>query len=77
MKTLYFLDEQHTAERIIKTETDVVGYVDNEIVFRFSGVTDFSIFTLADGQTFDKMPVSDHERIEQLENMIIMMMEVM
>jgi hypothetical protein len=43
-----------TAETIVKTDTDIIGYdADGTEVFAFRGISDFSQFTLAEGQVFD------------------------
>ncbi|BDR64414.1 hypothetical protein [Clostridium tetani] len=53
MKKLIVNDEVYQAEKIIKTETDIIGYIDDKEVFAFRGVKDFSIFKLEDRQEFD------------------------
>lgn len=53
MKKLMFNNQTFEAEKIIKSNTDIVGkdLNDNEL-FAFRGISDFSQFSL-DGQTFD------------------------
>ncbi|MFX3616211.1 MAG: hypothetical protein ACE3JK_01605 [Sporolactobacillus sp.] len=50
------------ADKIVKTDTDIVGYdsAGNEL-FAFRGISDFSKFTLADGEEFDTEddPIAD------------------
>lgn len=53
MKTLIFNNEEYQAERIVKTNTDIIGYNGNAEVFSFKGISDFSLFQLAEGQEWD------------------------
>lgn len=57
MKTLIFGSgedlEIYEAEIIIKTDTDIIGYINDNEVFAFKGIKDFSIFKLENGQEFD------------------------
>lgn len=54
MKTLNFNNEQYKAEKIIKTETDIVGQDANgNELFAFRGINDFTGFALEEGQIFD------------------------
>ena len=53
MKTLIHDDKKYQAEKIIKTDTDIVGYTGEKIEFAFRGIKDFSLFRLADGQEWD------------------------
>lgn len=54
MKILNFNNQQFQAEKIIKTEKDIIGEdLNGNEVFTFRGVTDFSLFTLEQGQEFD------------------------
>ena len=54
MKILNFNNEQFKADKIVKSNTDIIGRDSsgNEI-FAFRGISDFSGFTLKEGQTFD------------------------
>jgi hypothetical protein len=61
MKTLIHDDKKYQAEKIIKTDTDIVGYTGEKIEFAFRGIKDFSLFRLADGQEWD---VSEDEQQE-------------
>ena len=62
MKKLIFNNETFEAEKIIKTDTDIIGKDINGIeVFAFSGISDFTGFTLEDGQTFDIEEPSEQE----------------
>lgn len=54
MKILNFNNQEFKAEKIIKTDTDIVGKDSSGIeVFSFKGISDFSQFSLEEGQTFD------------------------
>lgn len=61
MKTLLFNGETFEAEKIIKTDTSIIGYNDETEVFAFRGISDFNLFELQDGEY-------DADRIEQLES---------
>lgn len=67
MKNLVFLDESYYADKIIKTDTDIIGTdkVGNEL-FAFKGIKDFSLFKLENGE-FD---ISEKTEIEQLKEEI-------
>lgn len=49
MKTLSFNNEEYQAERIVKTETDIIGYNGDSVVFSFKGISDFTLFELVEG----------------------------
>jgi len=55
MKILTFNEEQFKAEKIVKTDKDIIGKdaIENE-VFAFRGISDFTGFTLEEGQSFDE-----------------------
>lgn len=54
MKILTFNKEQFKAEKIIKSETDIIGKdINGNEVFAFRGISNFSGFALEEGQTFD------------------------
>jgi hypothetical protein len=53
MKTLIINGETYQAERIIKTNTSIVGYNHESEVFAFRGIQDFSQFQLEEGQAWD------------------------
>lgn len=56
MKTLTFNDEDFKAEKIIKTDSDIIGYDSNDSeVFKFHIIGDFSKFSLAEGETYDTL----------------------
>lgn len=74
MKKLNFNGQIFESERIIKTNDSIIGYNGDVVVFKFSGISDFSGFTLADGQMFDEPIISDAERITELEQIINMLL---
>ena len=47
MKTLFISGEELQAERVVKTNTDIIGYNGNTEVFSFKGISDFTQFKLA------------------------------
>ena len=54
MKTLKFNQEEYKAEKIIKTENSIIGQdLQGNEAFAFRGISDFSLFELEDGQSFD------------------------
>jgi len=54
MKTLLFNGETYEAEKIIKTDSDIIGYdLDDNVVFSFKGISDFTLFQLEEGQHWD------------------------
>lgn len=64
MKLLNFSNEQFQAEKIVKTDTDIVGYDSNRNeLFTFRGISDFSGFTLEEGQTFNTEEPSEQEAL--------------
>jgi len=73
MKTLIFNNEEYQAERIVKTNTDIIGYNGNTEVFSFKGISDFSLFQLANGEVFD-IDLSPETRITALEEALLMLL---
>jgi len=63
MKTLYNEDQTYQAEEIVKTKDSIIGYVNGEEVFSLRGISDFSHFTLNEGQMFDKPKLTDVENL--------------
>jgi|LFRM01.1.fsa_nt_gb hypothetical protein len=53
MKTLFVRGDEYQAEKIVKTNTSIVGYVGKLEIFAFRGIKDFSQFQLAEGQEWD------------------------
>lgn len=67
MKTLHFNDEIFTAEKIIKSSTDIMGYdIPGNIIFSFNGISDFTKFVLEDEQTFD----AERPNVQELQQQI-------
>jgi hypothetical protein len=71
MKTIYVNGEELQAERIVKTNTDIIGYNGNNEVFSFRGISDFSQFQLAEGESYD-IDLSPEARILALEEALLM-----
>lgn len=68
MKKLIHDGEEYIAEKIVKTDTDIIGYNGETEVFVFRGISDFSQFQLAEGQEWDVDPETEKEqRITDLE----------
>ena len=79
MKKLTVNNEIFEAEKIIKTDKNIIGYDinDNEI-FSFKGISDFTGFVLKDENDivieFAIPQATDAERLKGLENAINMLM---
>lgn len=55
MKTLNFNNKMFQADKIIKTSIDITGQDSNgKELFAFRGISDFTLFKLEEGQSFDK-----------------------
>lgn len=68
MKTLNFNDEQFQAEKIIKTENSIIGQDSNDnVLFTFKGISDFTLFTLDGNQEFDVAEPSKAELKELID----------
>lgn len=68
MKKLTFLDSVYEAERIVKTDTDIIGYNGKNEIFSFRGISDFSAFVI-DGEfdvEVDELAVlrADNEKLK-------------
>lgn len=63
MKTLHYANETFQAEEIVKTKDSIIGYTDGNEVFSLRGISDFSHFTLDEGQVFDKPKLTDVENL--------------
>lgn len=50
MKTLLVADKEFKAEKIVKTDNEIIGYNGNSEVFAFRGIQDFSLFVLNDSK---------------------------
>lgn len=73
MKTLTVNNETYQAERIVKTNTDIIGYNGNTEVFVLRGISDFTQFKLAEGESFDS-DLSPEARIQALEEALLMLL---
>ncbi|MCJ8008127.1 hypothetical protein ACFFMO_08730 [Lederbergia wuyishanensis] len=74
MKNLIAYGEVFEAEKIVKSDTSIIGYIGNSEVFAFRGITDFSSFKLIDGQEFDIDEISQLKisQAEQFETILIL-----
>lgn len=76
MKKLEFLGEFYEAERIVKEDNSITGYIDNLKVFSFQGITDFSLFKF-DDEDFDLDENSLlKERLKSAEEALMFLMEL-
>ena len=66
MKILYVGDEIYKAEKIIKSDKTIIGYIGNVETFSFRGIKDFTQFKLKDGQEWD-IPKEDEQALHQLD----------
>lgn len=77
MKTLKFNQEEYKAEKIIKTENAIIGQdLQGSEVFAFRGISDFALFELEDGQSFDideKEILQEKIKLLEQENLTNMM----
>lgn len=73
MKKLTVNNETYQAERIVKTNTDIIGYNGNTEVFVLRGISDFTQFKLAEGESFDT-DLSPEARIQVLEEALLMLL---
>lgn len=64
MKTLRVAGEVYEAEKIIKTETDVIGYTNGHEVFKFGGIRNMDAYSLADGAEWDQKELTEKEELE-------------
>ena len=73
MKYLYVNGElAGEAEKIVKTETSIIGYNGNSVVFAFKGIKDFSKFQLEEGQEWNVDEKTEMaQRINDLELYIL------
>ena len=53
MKILNFSGETYQADKIVKTQNSIIGYNNNQEIFAFRGINDFSAFQLSEGQEWD------------------------
>jgi len=79
MKKLLFNNEIYEAEKIIKTDKDILGYdINNNEIFSFKGLSDFTGFVLKDENDivieFDLPQMTDAERLKSVEDVVNMLM---
>lgn len=70
MKQLHFNGQVFEGERLVRNADSITGYDAKKEIFAFRGVSDFSGFTLGEGQEFDVASPSESERIAMLEDTI-------
>lgn len=75
MKKIKFLDSEYQAEKIVKHDDYIKGYINDVEVFSFEGISDFSHYRLLDNQVYDQKELSDKERIKQLESIVTQLLE--
>jgi len=75
MKKIKFLDSEYHAEKIVKHNDYIKGYINDIEVFSFEGISDFSHYQLLEGQDYDQKELSDKERIKQLESLVYQLLE--
>ena len=67
-KTLTFNNQTFEADKIIKTDNSIVGQdVNNNELFAFKGISDFSLFTLEKGKAYD---LSEMDLLRQENNLL-------
>lgn len=62
---LTYSNIRHEADKVLKTEDSIIGYIGDKEVFSFRGVKNFDSFSLEGG--FYSEVLTDKERIRQLE----------
>ncbi|MFW2500148.1 MULTISPECIES: hypothetical protein [Clostridium] len=81
MKILNFNNEQFQAEKIIKSDKDIIGKkFDGNEMFAFRGISDFTVFSITNVNgancDFDKEEPSEIDRISALESALSVLMGV-
>lgn len=83
MKKLLVAGEEYEAEKIVKTATDIIGYINGHEVFKFGGIRNIDAFSLADGAEWDNKELTPEEEMKQLrirqdesENAILSLMDM-
>ena len=66
MKKLYHNDETYRAEKVVKTNTDIIGFNNYKETFAFRGIKDWSQFNLEDGQEWD-LAKEDEQALYQID----------
>lgn len=68
MKSLIFGSAEYVAEKIIKTDDSIIGYIGHTEVFSFRDVSDFSVFSFSDKQQeFDTPEPKIEDKFNQLQ----------
>lgn len=66
---LRFYDDVYEADKIIKQDNRIIGKdKNNNIVFEFTGISDFSKFILEDGQSFYVDKPTIDELVDAIQN---------
>lgn len=80
MKTLTAHGDVLQAEKIVKKETSILGYIGGKEVFSFEGIRSFSGFSLAPGEEWDVTELKDIDGLEarqkETENAVLLLMEL-
>lgn len=63
MKKVLVAGEEYEAEKIVKTEKDIIGYINGHEVFKFAGIRNMNVFSLAGGAEWDEMELSPQEEL--------------
>lgn len=73
IKTLKFCGKDFQAEKITKQDNNIIGQDNNgNETFAFRGISDFSQFTLEEGQTFDtEQPTPEETLSKEVANLKI------
>lgn len=82
MKTLIVNGREFRAEKIVKSEQNIIGYdLNNNEVFALKGISDFTGFQLQDENgkpiAFEPPSLTDSERITATEEAINTLMSIM
>ncbi len=68
-KVLYTLDVPYQAEKIVKENNSITGYVNNKPIWQFPNISNMADFVLEDGETFDNH--EEEKRLLDLEMAIV------
>lgn len=80
MKTLTAFNDVLQADKIVKTETSIAGFIGGKEVFSFEGIRSFSGFSLAPGEEWDVPQEKEIDSLEarqkETENAVLLLMEL-
>lgn len=79
MKTLIYNNDEsvkYSAEKIVKNENSIIGYNGANEVFSFKGVSDFSLFKLKNGSTYDVEVNTEEMLLEEIANLKVEIMKL-